>query len=238
MERHLAGWPAAGGPKMVITDVYPHRLGWVTCSQSERYVRTRDVFDVVVGHGPFLVDGVDGSSHMVHGTADLEAGEWIEGYLEQVRGLERFDPLRSRIVELIESGQRLDAIRLVRASVADLGVQGPRSTSRPLQPACRFRSTYAPAYRDHRPYAGCGGACRTLTRSRDPQALDLRAAPTGKGGCYGRLATLGGMTARLRCVPIWHSSRPGSPSTRGLSCSGMPGGDRGRSAGCCVRRRE
>jgi hypothetical protein len=41
---------------------------------------------------------------MVHATADLEAGEWIEDYLEQVGGLERFDPLRSRIVELIESG--------------------------------------------------------------------------------------------------------------------------------------
>jgi hypothetical protein len=183
VERHLDGWPAARGPKMVITDVAPHRLGWVIRSQSERYVRTRDVFDMVVGHGPFLVDGVDGvdgSLHMVHGTADLEAGEWIEDYLEQVRGHERFDPLRSRIVELIESGQRLDA--------------------RPLQPACRFPSTYAPAYRDHRPDAGCGSACRTLTRSRDPQALELRAGPTGKGGCYGRPATLGGRTAQLRCV--------------------------------------
>ncbi|WIX88227.1 YrhB domain-containing protein [Amycolatopsis sp. DG1A-15b] len=80
VERHLAGWPAAGGPKMVITDVDPHRLGWVICSQSEGYVRSRELIDMVVGHGPFLVDGMDGSLQMVHATADLEASEWIEDH--------------------------------------------------------------------------------------------------------------------------------------------------------------
>jgi hypothetical protein len=102
VERHLAGWPARGQPRMVIIDVRPHRLGWLISSQSERYVRTREFIDMVVGHGPFLVDGVDGSLHTVHATADLEGGEWIEDYLEQVRGLERDDPLRSRITELLD----------------------------------------------------------------------------------------------------------------------------------------
>ncbi|MFJ1764754.1 YrhB domain-containing protein [Amycolatopsis sp. NPDC088138] len=126
VERHLAGWPAGGQPRMVITDVSPHRLGWVISSQSERYVRTREFIDMVVGHGPFLVDGVDGSLHMVHGTVDVENGEWIEDYLEQVRGLERGDPLRSRITELLDCGQRLDALRFVRASAPDLGAQGAK----------------------------------------------------------------------------------------------------------------
>ncbi|GLY43303.1 hypothetical protein Amsp01_093260 [Amycolatopsis sp. NBRC 101858] len=126
VERHLAGWPAAGGPKMVVTHVDPHRLGWVVSSQSERYVRTRAFLDMVVGHGPFLVDGVDGSLHMVHATIDLEDGEWIEDYLEQVRGLDRDDPLRSRVAELLDSGHRLDALRLVRAAAPDLGAQGAK----------------------------------------------------------------------------------------------------------------
>ncbi|MEV5721001.1 YrhB domain-containing protein [Amycolatopsis mediterranei] len=126
VERHLAGWPDAGGPTMVITDVGPHRLGWVIHSQSERHVRTREFTDMVVGHSPFLVDGVDGSLHAVRATVDLGSGEWIEDYLEQVRGLERVDPLRSRVAELIDSGQCLGALRFVRASASGLGVQGAK----------------------------------------------------------------------------------------------------------------
>lgn len=105
-ERHLSGWSARAGPAMVITHVDPRRLGWVISSQSERYVRT--------------------GLHMVHATVDLETGEWIEDYLEQVRGLDRIDPLRSRVAELIDSGQRFDALRLVRASAPDLGAQGAK----------------------------------------------------------------------------------------------------------------
>ena len=126
VERPLVEWPARGGPAMVITDIRPHRLGWVVSSQSERYLRTGEIFDMVVGHHPFLIDGADGSLHTVHATADLESGAWIEDYLEQVRGLDRVDPLRARITELLDSGQRLDALRLVRASAPDLGVQGAK----------------------------------------------------------------------------------------------------------------
>ncbi|MFG1642521.1 YrhB domain-containing protein [Amycolatopsis sp. NPDC049252] len=126
VERHLAGWPAQGGPAMAVMDVSPHRLGWVISSQSERYLHTREMMDAVVGHRPFLVDGVDGSLHEVLVFADLENGEWIEEYLEQVRGIERADPLRVRIAELLDSGQRLAALRLVRAAAPDLGAQGAK----------------------------------------------------------------------------------------------------------------
>jgi hypothetical protein len=116
----------AGRPGDGVTDIAPHRLGWVIHAQSERYVHTREMTDMVVGHGPFLVDGVDGSLHMVHATVDLESAEWIEDYLEQVRGIERGDSLRSRIAELIDAGRRLDALRFVRASASDLGAQGAK----------------------------------------------------------------------------------------------------------------
>ncbi|MEV0074675.1 YrhB domain-containing protein [Amycolatopsis sp. NPDC050768] len=126
VERHLAKWVEDGGPTLVVMDVSPHRLGWVVSSQGERYLRTRNIADMVVGHGPFLVDGLDGSLHQVHATADLENGEWIEEYLEQVRGVERVDPMRSRIAELLNSGQRIEALRLVRAEASDLGAQGAK----------------------------------------------------------------------------------------------------------------
>ncbi|WP_284742245.1 hypothetical protein [Amycolatopsis sp. RTGN1] len=92
-------------------------------SQSERYLLTREITDAAVGRGSFLVDGVDGSLHEVHATADVENGEWIEEYLERVRGIERDDPLRSRIAGLIDSDQRLEALRLVRTSAPDLAAR-------------------------------------------------------------------------------------------------------------------
>lgn len=127
VERYLVEWAAKpGGPALVVTDVRPHRLGWVIISQGERYLRTRSISDMLVGHGTFLVDRVDGSLHMVHATADLEHGEWIEEYLERVRGIERVDPLRSQVAELLERGQRLDALRVLRATAPDLGPQGAK----------------------------------------------------------------------------------------------------------------
>ncbi|MCR6482900.1 YrhB family protein [Amycolatopsis sp. OK19-0408] len=82
VERHLADLPAYGGVTMVVMAVRPHRLGWVVHSQTERYARTRDMLDMAVGHGPFIVDGVDGSLHQVHATATIEDGSWIDEYLE------------------------------------------------------------------------------------------------------------------------------------------------------------
>ncbi|MBR7830111.1 hypothetical protein KDK95_27660 [Actinospica sp. MGRD01-02] len=127
VERYLAEWAAKpGGPSLVVTGVLPHRLGWVIISQGERYLRTRGISDMLVGHGAFLVDGVNGCLHMVHATADLEHGEWIEEYLEQVRGIERLDPLRSQVAQLLERGQRLDALRVLRAAAPDLGPKGAK----------------------------------------------------------------------------------------------------------------
>ncbi|WP_152611115.1 YrhB domain-containing protein [Amycolatopsis sp. MJM2582] len=125
VERHVSGWEVHG-PDMVIIKVSPHRLGWVVHSQSERYLRSGEITDAVVGHGPFLVDAVDGSLHGLHATADLEQGEWIAEYPEQVRGIERHDPLRTRIIELTDRGRRFDALRLARASAPDLSPQEAR----------------------------------------------------------------------------------------------------------------
>lgn len=126
-ERYLAEWAAEpSGPVMVVMEVWPHQLGWVITSQPERYAHTHDTSDLLVGHGYFLVDEVDGSLHTVHATADLEAGEWIEEYLEQVRRIARVDPLRSRVADLLEHGHRLEAVRVMRAAAPDLGPGGAK----------------------------------------------------------------------------------------------------------------
>ncbi|MEU4312688.1 YrhB domain-containing protein [Nocardia sp. NPDC024068] len=127
VERYLAEQAVEpGAPTLVVTDVRPHRLGWVVISQGERYLRTRKVSDMLVGLGYLLVDGVDGSMHSVHAAVDLEHGAWIEHYLEQVRGVEPASPLRARVAELLERGQRLDALRVVRAAAPELGLHGTK----------------------------------------------------------------------------------------------------------------
>lgn len=134
VERYLADWAVKpGGPTMVVTGSMSHLLGWVITSQGERYVRTRNISDMLIGHGYFLVDGVDGSLHMVHAGADLEHGEWIEEYLEQVRGVERVDPpdpLRSQVAELLagEGGWMRSASFEQLRAFSDR--KTPRNTSR------------------------------------------------------------------------------------------------------------
>ncbi|WP_280423311.1 YrhB domain-containing protein [Nocardia carnea] len=124
VERYVAEQTKCGAATLVVTDVRPHQLGWLITSQGERYLRSRRISDMVIGHGPFLVDGMDGSLHMVHATADPERGEWIVEYREQVRGAERVDQLRARIAELLERDRRLDALRVVRAQAPDLTLRG------------------------------------------------------------------------------------------------------------------
>ncbi len=124
VERHLAGRVDYGGPALVVSHVEPHRLGWLIGIQNERYLCTGAFEDAVVGQGVFLVDGVDGSLHELHATADLEKGAWIEEYLEQVRGIERPDPLRSGVAEALGRGRRIEAIQLVRSAAPDLSLHG------------------------------------------------------------------------------------------------------------------
>ncbi|MGI5222942.1 hypothetical protein [Nocardia sp. CA-290969] len=127
VERYLAEQALQpDAPALVVMEVRPHRLGWMIIAQGERYVRTHNIADMVVGHGFFLVDGVDAGLHTVHATADLEHGEWIDEYLEQVRGVERADPLRAEVAELLEREQRLEALRVVRATAPGLGPQGAK----------------------------------------------------------------------------------------------------------------
>ncbi|MEV6784412.1 YrhB domain-containing protein [Streptomyces sp. NPDC051098] len=61
-------------------------LGWLIICQSPRYARTRDPADALVGHGPFLVDALEGSLHMVHQQFCSDGQEWEEQYREKVRG--------------------------------------------------------------------------------------------------------------------------------------------------------
>jgi hypothetical protein len=56
----------------------------------------------------------------MHASADPVNGSWIEDYLEEFRGVPSPDPLRDRVAELMRSGERLVAIKAVRAAAGSL----------------------------------------------------------------------------------------------------------------------
>lgn len=69
---------------MVIIAVKQHALGWLITAQSAEYARTRDWRTMLVGHGPYLVDGQDGRVHQIPVMTYMQ--DWEGAYRHQVRG--------------------------------------------------------------------------------------------------------------------------------------------------------
>jgi hypothetical protein len=126
VRKHLAFEAARPKPArtddqaLVVTGAREHRLGWLVFCQGERYVRTREFSDMLIGHGCFLVDALDASLHQLPSATDPDGEGWISRYLQDVRGVARIDPLRSRVADLLQEGNRLEAIKAVRAAVHGL----------------------------------------------------------------------------------------------------------------------
>ncbi|MEY9926344.1 hypothetical protein ABH926_000966 [Catenulispora sp. GP43] len=129
VEAHLAAqWMAHSpemrevlGPPMVIIDVKAHEFGWLVVCQSQRYAETRDFRDLLIGHGPFLVDGLDGSLHMVHPQFGAEGNEWEDQYRAKVRSQVKPRELDVRIRELLQAGRRFEALRAARQAGEGFG---------------------------------------------------------------------------------------------------------------------
>ncbi|MFB7109767.1 YrhB domain-containing protein [Streptomyces sp. NPDC056291] len=66
VQRHLREEETEHSPPMAVIGVERHSLGWLVHCQSQQFARTGNWRDAFVGHGPFLVDELDGSLHMVH----------------------------------------------------------------------------------------------------------------------------------------------------------------------------
>ena len=57
---------------LVITEVKPHRLGWLFYYQSQEYLRSGSISSALAGNGPILVSKHDGSYVRVGTGAPLE----------------------------------------------------------------------------------------------------------------------------------------------------------------------
>ncbi|MGW2630560.1 YrhB domain-containing protein [Streptomyces chattanoogensis] len=108
-------------PPMAIIEVRQHPLGWLVVCQSPEFARTRDPRDALVGHGPFLVDGLDGSLHMVHPQFCRDGLDWETQYRRKVRGEIPPRALDIEVRQLTGLGRRFDALKTVRRAGGGLG---------------------------------------------------------------------------------------------------------------------
>lgn len=118
LERDYQKWRAAGVDtvRTAVTSVEQHELVWVVSWQSEEFIRTRDPRSMLVGHGPYLVDRVDGGLHQT-GIVSAMSGEWEADYRARIRGLPvrtAVDDLHDALREIAAARGRMPAVRTLR----------------------------------------------------------------------------------------------------------------------------
>ncbi|XIE81607.1 YrhB domain-containing protein [Streptomyces sp. SBR177] len=93
--------------ELVVHEVKEHAWGWLVFWNSAQYARTRDLRDLLVGAGPYLVDRYDGSVHHIPVTTWV-GEDWEELYLRQIKGCGRTTPggFRAGADELRRDGGR------------------------------------------------------------------------------------------------------------------------------------
>lgn len=116
---------SADAVRMGVVGVEEHDLVWIVYWQSERFVRTRNHEDMLIGNGPYLVDRVDGGLHWI-GVVSAMSGEWEADYRARIRGL----PVRTAVDDLH------DALR---------GVAAERGRMRAVQTLRRRLPMFSPA---------------------------------------------------------------------------------------------
>ncbi|MFK0017126.1 YrhB domain-containing protein [Streptomyces sp. NPDC091027] len=118
LDRENQKWAALGVAPVPATvlHVEEHELVWKVYCQSEEYARTRNPSTMLIGHGPYLVDRLDGGLHEVGAVSAIE-GAWEADYRGRIRGLAvrtAVDDLHDEIREAAAERGRLQAVRALR----------------------------------------------------------------------------------------------------------------------------
>ncbi|MFE7836084.1 YrhB domain-containing protein [Streptomyces sp. NPDC057474] len=108
LESDYQEWRAAGGDamRMAVVRVEEHTLVWIVYWQSEEFLRTRNSEFMLIGHGPYLVDRVDGGLHRI-GVVSARTGEWEADYRARIRGM----PVRTAVDDLHDAIRGVAAVR-------------------------------------------------------------------------------------------------------------------------------
>jgi hypothetical protein len=108
LERDYQQWRAvsADAVRMAVVRIEEHELVWIVSWQSEDFVRTRNARYALAGHGPYLVDRIDGGLHRI-GVVSAQTGEWEADYRARIRGL----PVRTAVDDLHDALRGVAATR-------------------------------------------------------------------------------------------------------------------------------
>ncbi|MCX4546335.1 YrhB domain-containing protein [Streptomyces sp. NBC_01565] len=118
LDRGNQEWAALGVDpvRTTVLHVEEHELVWKVYWQSEEYARTRNPGAMLIGHGPYLVDRIDGGLHQIGVISETE-GAWEADYRVRIRGLAvrtSVDDLHDEIREAAAVRGRIRAVRILR----------------------------------------------------------------------------------------------------------------------------
>ncbi|WP_329432715.1 YrhB family protein [Streptomyces sp. NBC_01280] len=118
LERENRKWAALGVDpiRTAVLHVEEHELVWKVYWQSDEYARTRNPATMLIGHGPYLVDRIDGGLHEI-GALSEHGGDWEADYRVRIRGLvirTPVDDLHDEIRETAAGRGRMSAARILR----------------------------------------------------------------------------------------------------------------------------
>ena len=117
----LARQALAAYPELAVSDVEQHALGWLVFRQSAEYLSSRELEKQLVGAGPYLVDGQDGSVHYIPVTTFMNE-DWEQLYLAEVRGITPPDPLLASVREITLRDGALAGLRYLRKQTSALSL--------------------------------------------------------------------------------------------------------------------
>ncbi|HWS37938.1 MAG TPA: YrhB domain-containing protein [Actinoplanes sp.] len=106
-------------PELAVTLVEEHEFGWLVYWNSAEFVRYGGHRGWLVGHGPYLVDRLDGSVHHIPETT-IGNPRWEQLYREQVRGERPPDPLLDAVREVLARDGFMPAWRHLRRETSRL----------------------------------------------------------------------------------------------------------------------
>ncbi|MFG2532895.1 YrhB domain-containing protein [Streptomyces sp. NPDC048516] len=124
LDREHQKWSALGVDpvRTAVLHVAEHELVWKVYWQSEEYARTRNPSAMLIGHGPYLVDRIDGGLHQIGALAE-SSGKWEADYRARIRGMgvpTAVDDLHDELRETAATRGRVQAVRALRQRLAML----------------------------------------------------------------------------------------------------------------------
>ncbi|MEV7415461.1 YrhB domain-containing protein [Streptomyces sp. NPDC089919] len=112
-------------PPEVVSGVAQHEFGWLVSTRSRAWLETGDPGSHIVGGGPILVDGDDGSVYMIP-IVTFKMGNWQDEYRRRFRGptaSRAKPPLKARVAQILADEGRLAALRALRQHAPALALQ-------------------------------------------------------------------------------------------------------------------